>query len=145
MDAASPFLPVIPAALPCVEPPRVNSVRLVSPRLLCSGRAYGANRAGPWARKLLLPGAVFSVRVRCQLEANVGWHDLAWWIQEGLGRWATELALARDCSRRYLSREVKLGAQSWDLHRSSAPARMSQGQHKPNLVLRLCMHLGLYV
>lgn len=66
VDAASPFLPVIPAALPYVEPP------WVSPRLLCSGRAYGANRAGPWARKLLLPGAVFSVRVSCQLEANVG-------------------------------------------------------------------------
>lgn len=39
VDAASSFLPVIPAALPCVEPPWVNSVRLVSPRLLCSGRA----------------------------------------------------------------------------------------------------------
>lgn len=63
MEAASPSLPVIPAALPCAEPPWVDSARLVSPLLLCSGRAYGANGAGPWARKLLLPRALFSVRV----------------------------------------------------------------------------------
>lgn len=68
VDATSPFLPVIPAALPCVEPPWVNS----APLRLCSGRAYGAIRARPWARKLLLPGAIFSVRVHCQKEVNVG-------------------------------------------------------------------------